>query len=38
MRIANPDLVVFPLSARTGEGLEPWIEWIEQLAQKAKAG
>ena len=32
MRIANPNLVTFTLSARTGEGLETWVEWIEKLA------
>jgi len=24
----NPELLVFPLSARTGEGLGPWFEWV----------
>ena len=37
MRIANPDLVTFTLSARTGEGLEPWVEWIEKLAAEERA-
>jgi hydrogenase nickel incorporation protein HypB len=26
----NPGLVSFPLSCRTGEGLEPWLAWIEE--------
>src|SRR6266545_2137803 len=24
----NPGVVTFPLSCRTGEGLDPWIEWL----------
>jgi hydrogenase nickel incorporation protein HypB len=36
MLIANPDLVAFPLSARTGEGLSAWVEWIERLACEEK--
>ena len=27
-RAINPDLAVFPLSCRTGEGLHAWIEWL----------
>src|SRR3990172_6966482 len=26
--ILNPQLVTFPLSCRTGEGLEAWLEWV----------
>ena len=37
MRIANPALVTFTLSARTGEGLDAWVEWIEKLAAEAHA-
>jgi len=36
MRIANPDLVTFTLSARTGEGLDAWVEWIEKLAAEQR--
>jgi hydrogenase nickel incorporation protein HypB len=28
----NPGLVTFPLSCRTGEGLEAWIEWLAAKA------
>ena len=24
----NPDIKIFPISAKTGEGIEPWIEWL----------
>jgi hydrogenase nickel incorporation protein HypB len=27
----NPGLDIFPLSCKTGEGLEAWLAWIEQL-------
>lgn len=26
----NPNLITFPLSCRTGEGMEAWIEWLIQ--------
>jgi len=27
----NPEIDIFPLSCKTGEGLEAWLAWIEQL-------
>jgi len=30
VEILNPGLITFPLSCRTGEGLESWIDWIYQ--------
>ena len=30
VEILNPGLVTFPLSCRTGEGLEAWFDWIIQ--------
>ncbi len=27
-RMRNPDLKIFPLSAKTGEGIEPWCDWL----------
>jgi hydrogenase nickel incorporation protein HypB len=32
VEVLNPDLTFFPLSCTTGEGLEPWVEWIGQAA------
>lgn len=33
----NPDMPVFETSSQTGEGLEPWIEWVrQQVAAKKK--
>jgi hydrogenase nickel incorporation protein HypB len=26
----NPNLITFPLSCRTGEGMEAWVEWLVQ--------
>ena len=28
VELLNPGLVTFPLSCRTGEGLESWLEWV----------
>jgi hydrogenase nickel incorporation protein HypB len=30
VEILNPGLVTFPLSCKTGEGLDSWIEWIKE--------
>ena len=27
----NPDVPILPLSARTGEGMEAWIDWLNQV-------
>ncbi len=32
VEILNPGLVTFPLSCKTGEGLDRWIEWIKENA------
>ncbi len=33
VEILNPGVVTFPLSCKTGEGLEGWIQWIESPSQ-----
>jgi len=33
VEILNPGLVVFPLSCKTGEGLDSWIQWINKHAK-----
>ncbi len=33
----NPDIQVIPISARTGEGLEEWLDWLRGQVKKAKA-
>lgn len=32
--ILNPDLVTFPLSCRTEEGLDPWINWVSERVRQ----
>ncbi len=27
-RALNPEIIVFPVSCRTGEGLQPWYDWL----------
>ena len=34
----NPDLVVMQVSAKTGEGLVPWLDWITAEAVNAASG
>ena len=34
VEILNPGLVTFPLSCKTGEGLESWIDWIIQITKE----
>jgi hydrogenase nickel incorporation protein HypB len=35
--LINPHLQVFPLSCETGEGLEPWCDWLMQQRQELMA-
>jgi hydrogenase nickel incorporation protein HypB len=28
VEVLNPNLVTFPLSCRTGEGLQAWLDWL----------
>ncbi len=38
-RALNPEVEIFPLSARTGEGLDPWCRWVRyQLEAKRAQG
>ncbi len=34
VQVLNPGVTTFPLSCRTGEGLDAWIEWLIQNAKK----
>ena len=36
MRVANPDLICFPLSSRTGEGVASWVEWLEEQMRRVR--
>lgn len=31
--LRNPNLKIFPISAKTGEGMEPWFAWLRQQVQ-----
>ncbi len=33
VEILNPGLVTFPLSCRTGEGLQAWTDWLQQAVK-----
>jgi len=35
VQVLNPGVTTFPLSCRTGEGLDAWVEWLVQNAKKA---
>jgi hydrogenase nickel incorporation protein HypB len=37
VEILNPGLVTFPLSCRTGEGLDPWLSWILAEVRRQQA-
>ena len=30
----NPNLKIFPLSAKTGEGMEAWLAWLQQQVEE----
>lgn len=34
VRRLNPDMAVFPLSCRTGEGVEDWAEWLTERVRQ----
>ncbi|MFZ5910342.1 MAG: hydrogenase nickel incorporation protein HypB [Chloroflexota bacterium] len=34
VEVLNPGLITFPLSCRTGEGMDAWIEWLVGQVQK----
>lgn len=34
VEILNPGLVTFQLSCRTGEGLDPWLQWVKEQVRR----
>ncbi len=38
IRQINPEMPVFPLSAKTGEGFEPWLEWLSSMIKEKLGG
>lgn len=35
VQVLNPNVTTFPLSCRTGEGLEAWVDWLIENSRKA---
>lgn len=38
VRMVNPDVPILPISARTGEGFEPWMEWLHDRVARPDPG
>ncbi len=38
VEVLNPGVVTFPVSCRTGEGLENWLRWITESAEAYRRG
>ena len=38
VQILNPDLVTFPLSCQTGEGIQDWIKWLTTAIREKNSG
>lgn len=38
VEMLNPGLITFPLSCKTGEGLDAWLEWVEAQINAIKTG
>lgn len=34
VQVLNPNVATFPISCRTGDGLDPWVDWLIQHAKK----
>ena len=34
VRLRNPEAIILPISARTGEGMEPWLDWLRQQIER----
>ena len=34
----NPDMKIIPISAKTGEGMEEWYNWIREQVRDWKEG
>ncbi len=38
VEMLNPGLMTFPVSCQTGEGISPWVEWLESHINHSKKG
>lgn len=36
VEVLNPGLITFPISCRTGEGLDGWLDWLKGQVTKHK--
>ena len=36
VRMLNPDLIIFPVSCKTGEGIQDWVTWVTDQIQNNK--
>jgi hydrogenase nickel incorporation protein HypB len=38
VELLNPGLITFPLSCRTGEGVDAWIDWLKEQVNQYRQG
>ena len=38
IHMRNPNAVIFPICAQTGEGLDAWVSWLKEKTEACKAG
>ena len=38
IHMRNPNAVIFPICAKTGEGLDAWVSWLKEKTEACKAG
>ena len=38
IHMRNPNTVIFPICAKTGEGIDAWVSWLKEKTEACKAG
>ena len=38
IHMRNPNAVIFPIGAKTGEGIDAWVSWLKEKTEACKAG
>ena len=38
IHMRNPNAVIFPICAKTGDGLDAWVSWLKEKTEACKAG
>ena len=38
IHMRNPNAVIFPICAKTGEGIDSWVSWLKEKTEACKAG